>query len=65
MNDKKVQSGYQPTKAEMEEVIAVEGTSDEIAAAVLRRLLGNIFKESRKNRYDSKGNRIQGDADDA
>ncbi len=36
MGDKKPQSGYQPTKAEMEEVIAVKGTPDEIAAAVLK-----------------------------
>ena len=27
---------YQPTKAEMEEVIAIDATPDEIAAAVLR-----------------------------
>ncbi len=27
---------HQPTKAEMEEVIVVDGTPDEIAAAVLR-----------------------------
>ena len=36
MGDKKPQSGYQPTKAEMEEVITVKGTPDEIAAAVLK-----------------------------
>lgn len=27
---------HQPTKAEMEEVIAIDGTPDEIAAAVLK-----------------------------
>lgn len=36
MNDKPIQSGHQPTKSEMEEVIAIEATPDEIAAAVLQ-----------------------------